>query len=269
MTTSRYVRFGLLFAVMIPVISASAQTGVTVVSPQTFDFMSLDAATSTVVTGRPYSAEGITRITQSLADGTRIVREVRSKFYRDSAGRVRREQSILGLDSLPGLLSSEPQMATTVFDPIAGTVSTLDPAGKGSPSFIILRDGYRLSVPSSSPTFITLQPAPALPTPAPKMESLGTRQIDGLSATGERTSSIIPAGKIGNDRPIEILDERWISTELKVVLLARHRDPQTGEVEFRLTNIKRAEPPPDLFKVPANSFIMKSPRQPLPPVAPR
>src|SRR6185295_3435903 len=109
----------------------------------------------------------------------------------------------------------------------------------------------------------------ALPTPAPKMESLGTRQIDGLSATGEKTSSIIPAGKIGNDRPIEILDERWISTDLKVVLLARHRDPQTGEVEFRLTNIKRSEPSPELFKVPANSYIMKSPRQPLPAVAPR
>jgi len=184
---------------------------------------------------------------------------VRSKFYRDSAGRVRREQSILGLDFVPSLLGSEPQMATTIFDPIAGTVSTLDPAGKGTPSFIILRDGYRLSVPSSSPTIITLQPTPSVPMPAPKLESLGTRQIDGLSATGEKSSSIIPAGRIGNDRPIEILDERWISIDLKVVLLARHRDPQTGEVEFRLTNIKRTEPSPDLFKVPANSFIMMSP----------
>ena len=265
MTTSRYVCFGLLMALMIPAISAPAQTVSLLVLAQTLDFMSLDAATSTVVTGQPYSAEGVTKITQTLADGTRIVREVHSKFYRDSSGRVRREQSILGLDSLPGLLSSEPQMATTVFDPIAGTVSTLDPAGKGSPSFIILRDGYRLSFPSSSPTIITLQPAPAPPMPAPKLESLGTRQIDGLPATGEKTSSIIPAGRIGNDRPIEILDERWISTDLKVVLLARHRDPQTGEVEFRLTNIKRTEPSPDLFKVPANSFIMMSPKAPPPP----
>ena len=259
MTALRYICFGLLFAVSIQEHSLDAQTGVTVVSPQTLDFLSLDAATSSVVTGQPYSAEGITKLTQTLADGTRIEREVRSKFYRDSAGRVRREQSILGLDSLLGPLSSTPQMATTIFDPVAGTVSSIDTAGKGSPSFIILRDGYRVSIPSSSPSIITLQRAPSVPAPAPKTESLGTRQIDGLSATGEKTSSTIPAGRIGNDRPIEIFDERWISTDLKVVLLARHRDPQTGEVEFRLTNIKRTEPSPDLFKVPANSFIIRNP----------
>ena len=122
MTKSRLVSFGLLFAGMFQVISVSAQTQVTVLSPQTLDFMSLDAATSTVVTGQPYSADGVTKITQSLADGTRIVREVRSKFYRDSAGRVRREQNILGLDSLLGALSSEPQTAITITDPVAGTV---------------------------------------------------------------------------------------------------------------------------------------------------
>jgi len=271
MISSRCVCFGLLCAVMIQATPASAQIGVTVVSPQTLDFMSLDAATSTVVKGQPYSAEGVTKITQTLADGTRIEREVRSKFYRDSSGRVRREQNILGLDSLLGPLSSAPQMATTIVDPVAGTVSSINPAGREGRSFIILRDGYRVSVPSSSPSIITLQPAPALPTPAPKTESLGTRQIEGLSATGEKSSSIIPAGRIGNDRPIEILDERWISTDLKVVLLARHRDPQTGEVEFRLTNIKRAEPSPDLFKVPSNSFIMRSAPQaptPAPPASP-
>jgi len=262
MTRARYVCLGLLFAWILQAISASAQIRVTPLSPQTLDFMSLDAATSTVVTGQPYSADGVTKITQTLADGTRIQREVRSKFYRDSAGRVRREQNILGLDSLLGPLSSEPQTAITIIDPATGTVSTLDPAGQQGRSWIILRDGYRVSVPSSSPSIITLQPAPAVPTPAPKTESLGTRQIEGLSATGEKSSSIIPAGRIGNDRPIEILDERWISTDLKVVLLARHRDPHTGEVEFRLTNIKRAEPSPDLFKIPSNSFIMKSPPQP-------
>jgi hypothetical protein len=98
--------------------------------------------------------------------------------------------------------------------------------------------------------------APTVPVPAPKTESLGTRQIEGLSATGQRTTTTIPAGRIGNDRPIEILDERWVSSDLKVVLLSRHRDPQTGETEFRLTNIKRAEPSPDLFKVPANNTII-------------
>jgi hypothetical protein len=273
MTRSRYVSFGLLFIWMIQAISASAQTRVTLLPSQTLDFMSLDAATSTVVTGQPYSADGVTKVTQALADGTRIVREVRSKFYRDSAGRVRREQNILGLDSLIGAMSSEPQTAITITDPVAGIVYSLDSVRKEARRMLILGDGYRRILPPStpaptgrgevsitSPTIITLAPmaplAPSASLPAPKTESLGTRQIEGLSATGDKTTTMIPAGRIGNDRPIEIFDERWVSSDLKVILLLRHRDPQTGEVEFRLTNIKRAEPSPDLFKVPSNNTII-------------
>ena len=278
MTKSRYVSFGLLFVWIIQTISASAQARVTVLSPQTLDFMSLDAATSTVVTGQPYSADGVTKVTQALADGTRIERAVRSKFYRDSAGRVRREQNILGLDSLLGVLSSEPQTAITINDPVAGIVYSLDPGRREARRLLIPADGYRRTLPLpapspaptrqgdvsiTSPSIIPLPAptaplppraslAPTAPVPAPKTESLGTRQIEGLSATGQRTTTTIPAGRIGNDRPIEIFDERWVSSDLKVVLLSRHRDPQTGETEFRLTNIKRAEPSADLFKVPSN-----------------
>jgi hypothetical protein len=230
-------------------------------SSQTLDFMSLDAATAAVVTGQPYSADGVTKITQTLADGTRISREAGSKFYRDSAGRVRREQNILGLDSLLGAMSSKPQTAITITDPIAGVVYSLDSGRNEARRFVFLGDGYRRVLPSTAPftTILPPTPAPTVLSQAPKTESLGTRQIEGLSATGERTTSTIPAGRIGNDRPIEIIDERWVSSDLKIVLLLRHRDPQTGEVEFRLTNIKRAEPPSDLFKVPANSFIIRVP----------
>jgi hypothetical protein len=227
-------------------------------SSETLDFMSLDAATSAVVTGQPYSADGVTKITQTLADGTRISREVGSKFYRDSAGRVRREQNILGLDSLLGAMNSEPQTAITITDPASGVVYSLDSVRREARRILFLGDGYRRVFPSTSTSTIILPPTPAptVPSQAPKTESLGTRQIEGLPATGERTTSTIPTGRIGNDRPIEIFDERWVSSDLKVVLLLRHRDPQTGEVEFRLTNIKRAEPSPDLFKVPSNITII-------------
>src|SRR5262249_22443100 len=65
--------------------------------------------------------------------------------------------------------------------------------------------------------------------------SLGTQLIEGLTATGRRTVLTIPVGQIGNDRPIEITDERWESTELRVLVLSRHHDPRTGEVQYRLT----------------------------------
>ena len=276
MTKSRSVSFGVLFVWIIQTISASAQIRVTQLSPQTLDFMSLDAATSTVVTGQPYSADGLTKVTQTLADGTRIQREAPSKFYRDSAGRVRREQQILGLDSLLGAMNSEPQTATTITDPVTGMVYSLDPVRREARAMVILGDGYRRVIPSPPSIITPYTSAPTAPLPAPKTESLGTRQIEGLSATGQKTTTTIPTGRIGNDRPIEIFDERWVSSDLKVVVLLRHRDPQTGEVEFRLTNIKRAEPSPDLFKVPANNTIIRvnptraplTPRPPIPPTPP-
>ena len=48
-------------------------------------------------------------------------------------------------------------------------------------------------------------------------ESLGTRQVEGVSATGRRTKSVIPLNQIGNDRPIEITDERWESTRRAII----------------------------------------------------
>jgi len=85
-----------------------------------------------------------------------------------------------------------------------------------------------------------------------RSEALEAREIEGVRAEGVRTVMTIPAGAIGNALPIEVVNERWISPELKVVVLTRRFDPRFGETVYRLTNIVRSEPPPDLFKVPAD-----------------
>ena len=46
------------------------------------------------VTGSPYSAEAVTVVVQTLADGNRISRESKAAVYRDTAGRTRREQGL-------------------------------------------------------------------------------------------------------------------------------------------------------------------------------
>ena len=91
----------------------------------------------------------------------------------------------------------------------------------------------------------------------PTEEELGTRQIEGVKANGRRTTTVIPTGRIGNDRPIQITDERWESPELQMVVLSRYSDPRTGVVEYRLTSISRAEPRADLFVVPADYTIIE------------
>ena len=76
------------------------------------------------------------------------------------------------------------------------------------------------------------------------------RSIEGVPATGMRTTTTIPAGAIGNLLPIEIVAERWFSEELQVPLLITRRDPRAGDSVYRLTNIVRGDPPDYLFTVP-------------------
>jgi hypothetical protein len=100
-------------------------------------------------------------------------------------------------------------------------------------------------------------------------ELLGTRQFEGVRALGRKTTTI-PTGRIGNDRPIEITDERWESPDLRMLVYLRNSDPRTGVVEYRLTNINRADPPANLFTIPADYTVNQPPlptRAPLPPGA--
>ena len=86
-------------------------------------------------------------------------------------------------------------------------------------------------------------------------EQLGKQMIEGVEAEGTRTTVTIPAGEIGNERPIEIVSERWYSPELQLVVMTRHSDPRSGETTYKLTNINRTEPAKTLFEVPAGFTI--------------
>jgi hypothetical protein len=83
-------------------------------------------------------------------------------------------------------------------------------------------------------------------------EALGTREFEGIKAEGKRTTRTIPAGAIGNEKPIAVVSERWFSPELNIVVMSRNVDPQSGETVYRLTSVKRGEPSPELFKVPVD-----------------
>jgi hypothetical protein len=88
-----------------------------------------------------------------------------------------------------------------------------------------------------------------------KTEKLEARSFDGVMAEGSRTTTTIPAGDIGNEMPIQIVDERWYSQELQVVVMTRHSDPRYGETSYRLTNITRTEPAATLFQVPSDYAV--------------
>jgi hypothetical protein len=91
-------------------------------------------------------------------------------------------------------------------------------------------------------------------------EQLGVQNIEGVDAEGTRTTTTIPAGAIGNERPIEVVYERWFSKELQLVVLSKQSDPRFGEQTYRLTNIVRAEPDPSLFSLPTGYRVFAGDR---------
>jgi len=90
-----------------------------------------------------------------------------------------------------------------------------------------------------------------------RTEQLGVQNFEGVDAEGTRTITTIPADAIGNERPIEIVYERWYSKELQMIVYSKHSDPRFGEQTYRLTNVNRNEPDPSLFQVP-NSYRIVS-----------
>lgn len=227
-----------------------------------------------LVKNAPYSAQAVTEITQTLNDGNRLVNKSSSLIYRDSEGRTRREHTLRSIGPFANS-GSEPVRTIFINDPVAGVNYTLDTrthvAHKSQPVRVELAGtpGERWAGPAPHPEVFSLR-APA-PAPAAGIatqfifrredpenvstESLGKQVIEGVEAEGTRSTRIIPAGEIGNERPIQIVTERWYSPELQTVISSRHSDPLTGETVYRLTNISREEPARSLFEVPADYTV--------------
>lgn len=231
------------------------------------------AVEAKITTGRPYSAEAVTERVQVLGDGNRISTRSMTKIYRDSEGRTRRE-----MYSPDGTLRS-----ISISDPVAHVSYTLDPEKK-----VAFKTGGNVVAPRVAPAgsvgvssgpgetrVFSSQPATApvaagggggsrvmMRTPAPddpnvRKEDLGSQNVEGVSATGNRTTTVIPAGEIGNAQEIRVVSEQWFSDDIQALVMTRHADPRSGENIYRLRNILRAEPDPSLFQVPADYTVQE------------
>lgn len=192
-----------------------------------------------VVKGSPYSAQFSTESTQVLADGTRITRTSHGLVYRNTEGGTRREQKIANLGPIP--IEGQPKDLIFINDPVAGAHYVID-VQEHSARKLPFRD----AAPGEPRQEFEGSPDPVT------TELLGKQLIEGVQAEGTRTTMTIPAGKIGNDRPIKIVSERWYSPELQIVVLSKHSDPFAGDNVYRLTAISRDEPAPTLFSVPTD-----------------
>lgn len=226
------------------------------------------------VKGAPYSAQAVTERVQDLADGNRITQRSTANVYRDSEGRTRREQDL----ALIGPWSaSSGEFPHTVFihDPATNVDYILDDKEKTARKvkmIVDFKEGAAGEAKNQKRDEIFTAPAPPPDgmkerhvyrfyneMENAKKQSLGKQTIEGIAVEGTRITSTIPAGKIGNEHPIQIVSEKWYSPELQVVVMAHHKDPRFGETTYQLTNISRSEPDASLFKVPAGYKVTDAP----------
>jgi hypothetical protein len=237
----------------------------------TFGFISEQLVGGTPVKGAPYSAQAVTETMQTLADGNRIVQKSTATIYRDSLGRERREETLPAIGSFTPS-GAAPQIIS-ISDPVAGvnySLNSREHVAIKLPAPPALPDGggerkanifFNKVAPGPGPGAgpgvgsVMIYRGNTNGQTASNVEQLGWKVIEGLQAQGTRSTITIPAGQVGNDRSIDIVDEQWRSPDLQVIVWSKHTDPRFGETIYSLTNISQAEPLATLFQVPADYTI--------------
>ncbi len=266
--------------------------------PHTFAFVAGELVGGNPVKGAPYSGNAVTDSTQTLADGNRIVNHMSAAVYRDGEGRERREQSIPNIgpfapqgapsmtifisDPVAGVnysLNPSTKTAIKMPAPPIGSLPTVSPVSAVAPmppmppmppgaQGPIMIQRFAAAGGSATASMVTPgQPqvmmysksGTALAVNPPDVQQLGTKVVEGVQADGTRSTLTIPAGQIGNDNPIQIVDEMWRSPDLQVIVHSEHSDPRMGTTVYSLQNISRSDPSPSLFQVPADYTVTDSP----------
>jgi hypothetical protein len=161
----------------------------------------------------------------------------------------------------PATIAERHVRTVIVRDPEGGGVLTLDAqtqTARNAPRFyhaMTAGSGRGLAVPVGGVRFLVFERAIDLLSIDPaafadvRDDALGTQRIAGVPVTGRRVTLVAPAGYHGHQQAIEMVDERWESAELHLLIQSRQSDSR-GTIEYRLSNIERTEPPQNLFEIP-------------------
>ena len=195
---------------------------------------------SNVVKGVPFSATVVRETVQRLADGNVINHKSVGTFARDTEGRTSREITLENIG--PWASAGKPPVLVFINDPVARKIYVLDENRK-TVSEITFSKNTNLRSDIRSRRWRQFQSDV-------QTDSLGDKTMDGLQVQGTRIIRTIPAGQIGNEKPIVITTVRWYSPELQTTILLKRTDPRFGTNTFELTNINLSQPPSSLFEIP-------------------
>lgn len=240
------------------------------------------------VTGAPFSAQEVTNSSRSLSDGNQINRNNTVQIYRDSAGRMRRDLTLSMIG--PWSVSGKPKQIILITDPVnqiqyflqpdkkIAYKTPLPPAGKNffyknigqvsgqgssqtQPMAVQMVDHTERGSSNQEP-LATTRAFKDIGQGSSQTQSLGVQMIQGVEAQGREETVTIPAGAIGNLKPIVSTTQKWYSPDLQTYVLIKRTDPQFGKTTFQLENINRNEPPATLFQVPPGYTVQDGPPPP-------
>ena len=145
---------------------------------------------SAPVVGAPFSADTVTEFVQEFVDGNRLEQRMVGSIARDGMGRLRRELPM-------GVAGGPPSRDDHL--PEERIQYRLDHANKIA---------WRLRMPPARPD----RPENPGKRPLPNgmtTEPLTAASWEGLKIEGTRTTFVIPPNAIGNQRAIDVINERW------------------------------------------------------------
>lgn len=204
--------------------------------------------------GAPYSAKQSHDRVQTLAGGTRLAQKTMyTTIVQDTEGRKRTEREFQ-----TGLPTQKAAVVVEILDPVDGVYYVLDPmaavAHRVKVNVKLTRiSGTQRHPPSGPPNTISNADGSTF-----TAENLGSKVLAGLTVWGTRTTMRYPAGSImGNDRPVESVNEAWNAPQLGTSVVSTNSDPRIGDSTTELRDIVVGEPDPALLRPPVGYKIVE------------
>lgn len=215
-----------------------------------------------------YYVELKTTTVQTLANGATITTERSETEARDSQGRSMSAHAFITYLSE----TTHTEMMFHVTDPVENTETNWSTQRKEATVLKLppkeeqhgcwatesgsMRMNYGPIVPAARPNVAAaVRPLQQAPMERPKFEDLGTSMIEGLEVHGHRTTTVTPAGKIGNDQPLVRTTEVWFSPLVPRALREVTDDPRMGRSTTEVVKLDLSDPPLDTFQPPEGYTI--------------
>ncbi len=177
-----------------------------------------------------------------LPDGSTELQRTEAHIARTSSGKIYNDMRAMvpaafqGQPRLLGIHVYDPQTRVSLmWNPFQNVVRSMTLTGQQ----IAERKPFLVSVPGTTD------------------QDLGMSTMSGVTVRGMRRTRQVPMQGTGPAaKPIQVADEYWYSEDLHLIMLEKHNDPRTGEQIVSIVDVKRAEPPAQLFDPPKNYRVV-------------